>query len=346
MIMKRYIVDKERKIILKETSRTLYLSISILPAYVKYMLANGYLICRALDSIVDCKKIDNGKKKDFLSYMYNIFEKKFDYSRITELVDIKHLVKSEHTLLKKLPYIIEKIYKETTEEDKKLFRFLVKGVIRGMLYDIKYFPGNEMGFIPSYSDLVNYARLIGGVPALFWYRVYLNYRDDIFTDNVMLAAYRVGTALQMTNILKDIFDDLRNNRCYIPREYLEENNIKYSQLFNPSMIEKILPFIHSLTLSCVEMFDESEMLISSIKPDEFKLKLALIWPVYWALDSLYLVVNSNPLEKRIKIPRKKIYSTIFSAPKIFFSNESFKRGYRFRREILLLSVKSDSVFEV
>ena len=70
------VLDADLKRILKNVSRTLYLSINILPAKVRASMALGYLLCRALDTVTDCLGPGNAVKRDILALSRLLGDKK------------------------------------------------------------------------------------------------------------------------------------------------------------------------------------------------------------------------------------------------------------------------------
>ena len=52
------------------------------------------------------------------------------------------------------------------------------------------------------------------------------------------------------------------------------------------------------------------------------------------------VRQNMTISRRPKISRRRIYSTIMATPPLLVSNMAFARGYRFRRETLMLSMES------
>ena len=337
--MNKYVIAKDINSILKHTSRTFYFSFSILPSYIRYMLSSAYLIARAMDSVIDSKNIKLNVKNEFLDSFSDIYDKDFREKLLSIKKDIIiHLNGWEKELIDKFDYIFYKLLENMDEEDRKNLKFLICGISKGMRMDISFFGDSaDINSFKTYKDLMKYSNLIGGVPAIYWYRVYLKYNNNIFRNNVVKSAYRIGTALQLTNILKDMSTDLKNGRCYIPQEFLLKARLKKEELLDYHNIERVREFINSVILTCVDYFDEAETFIDSIKSTEISLKLALIWPVYWAMDSLYLVSIKNPLKNRIKISRFNVYRTLAKSP-LLISSLSFHNGYRFRRETLILSI--------
>lgn len=337
--MNKYVIAKDINSILKHTSRTFYFSFSILPSYIRYMLSSAYLIARAMDSVIDSKNIKLNVKNEFLVSFSDIYDKDFREKLLSIKKDIIiHLNGWEKVLIDKFDYIFYKLLENMDEEDRKNLKFLICGISKGMRMDLSFFGDSaDINSFKTYKDLMKYSNLIGGVPAIYWYRVYLKYNNNIFRNNVVKSAYRIGTALQLTNILKDMSTDLKNGRCYIPQEFLLKARLKKEELLDYHNIERVREFINSVILTCVDYFDEAETFIDSIKSTEISLKLALIWPVYWAMDSLYLVSIKNPLKNRIKISRFNVYKTLAKSP-LLISSLSFHNGYRFRRETLILSI--------
>lgn len=325
-------------LLLKKTSRTLNLSFSILPPYVRYMLSYGYLIARAMDSVVDETIIDNKLKIQFLNAIKkSIYEKSTKYFPYEFKKDVSvNLTQYHKNLVMQIDDIIEYFKSQLSTHDIRIFNKLISGLVKGMLIDIE---GFSDGCISNLKTLDMYASLIGGIPALYWYDVYRRYNPSVFKSNLYSSAYRIGKALQYTNILKDMHEDIKRNRCYIPLNYLEDKGLTLSDLNNPSNISRIRDFIRSVIIICVDYFDESEKFISSIDSSAFTLKLSLIWPIYWAMDTLHLISTSNPLKSKIKISKITLYKTLLKSPALL-SNSVFSQGYRFRREILMFSINS------
>ncbi|MCX7905666.1 MAG: squalene/phytoene synthase family protein [Elusimicrobiales bacterium] len=325
-------------LLLKKTSRTLNFSFIIMPPYIRYMLSYGYLVARAMDSVVDNSSLDNKIKFKFIEAVKDfVFEDSLNFFSYNFLKDLtQNMNKYESELVINLGEIIKYFKSNVSFYDISIFKKLICSLFKGMSIDIFDF---KDGCIENMQILDRYVSLIGGMPAIYWYNVYKTYKPSIFKINLYSSAYRIGKALQYTNILKDLSEDIYKGRCYIPSSYLREKNINIEELKNPLSICKIKDFIKSIMIICVDFFDESEKLISAIDSSEFTLKLSLIWPIYWAMDTLQLVYEKNPLKSKIKISKFSVYKTLIKSP-FLLSNSVFSQGYRFRREVLMLSLNS------
>ncbi len=74
---------------------------------------------------------------------------------------------------------------------------------------------------PDLKTFNDYCRGVAGVPGNLSLRIF-GCED---TDLIENLATTLGNALQITNILRDVKDDAKDNRLYIPREFLQKAGI-------------------------------------------------------------------------------------------------------------------------
>jgi len=339
---------RDLKNILKAVSRTLYLSLNILPEPLRTSLALGYLVARAMDTVADCPGIDAGAKREILG-LFRGLEDKTNAARLAELIERAARSvpdKKEKTLLSKFEKIAA-FYAALPEQEFSQLKALVNGVAGGMEMDLDAFPPSGAADVAAFrteDDLKKYCALIGGEPGVFWARLY---REHIRRCNINSGqlpseadAALIGSALQITNILKDMSADLRIGRCYLPQSDLDGIALKPGDLLEPGNMARLRPVVYKWISWAVDQLDLSESFLASIPKTEPALRAAFIWPVYWAMDTLQEIAKANLLEPsgRPKIKRSRIYSTIASTPSLLLSNTAFARGYRFRRETLIVQI--------
>jgi len=181
------LVDGELKGILKNVSRTLYLSINILPAKVRASMALGYLFCRALDTVTDCPGPDNALKRDILALARRLGDQKI-YSELFEKIK-QVAVSVTHSGEKKLLLKFDKllaVYLKFPESDRAPIDFICDGVARGMEMDIGTFAGPGLAAFRTEEELKKYCGYIGGVPGVFWARLY---RETIRQNNARTVKF-------------------------------------------------------------------------------------------------------------------------------------------------------------
>ena len=105
-------------------------------------------------------------------------------------------------------------------------------------------------------------------------------------------------------------------------------------------MERLRPIVYKWIAWAIGHLDLSEKFLSSIPKTDMALRAAFIWPVYWAMDTLQEISKVNLLDPSCcpKIKRSQIYSTIAATPPLLLSNTAFARGYRFRRETLIVQI--------
>ncbi|MHB0995887.1 MAG: phytoene/squalene synthase family protein [Elusimicrobiales bacterium] len=340
----RRVLAGEIKAILKNTSRTLYLSVNILPEPARTLMGMGYLLCRTMDTVTDTPGVAAAEKLELIDLLRRIGQRGTErlgerVSRLARLAPSR----GERDLLLKF-YKVADLYSRFSAEDREFFTALLAGVGEGMEADVRSFPEGRLTALKAPADLENYCAHMGGAPGVFWARLY---RAAIRRSAPSATQFpsesdagMIGSALQMTNILKDLAADLRLGRCYIPQEDLAARGLKPQDLLNPGAMPKLREITARWTAWAVDRLDQCEAFVAAIPKTELALRAAVIWPVYWAMDTLEDAAHSNLLDPadRPRVGRGRIYATIAGTPPLLLSNTAFARGYRFRRETLIISI--------
>ena len=127
-------------------------------------------------------------------------------------------------------------------------------------------------------------------------------------ERTKLFAEALGYALQFTNILRDVVDDIvSHNRVYIPSEELKAFGVKADDLRNPSKNPNCKKLFEFLYFRAKHFFNKSRRLIA--EEDRKALTPAFImWAIYEKILDTLKERNFNITEKPIKISKaKKIY---------------------------------------
>ena len=237
-----------------------------------------YAFCREIDDIVDeCSDMALAKVK--LSWWKNEVEKNFDSS-------------SNHPVLRALSSPIKKYSLQKTD-------FLE--IIDGVAMDTNHEPFKDWNDLDIYCDKVAGAvgrlssRVFGGVD-----------------DQIIQYASILGRACQYTNIIRDIAEDLRKNRCYLPITLLKKYEINSSQ----QIFENNLKF----TNMCSEMAKINHGLYNlafKILPKEkYKEQRAgiVMGVVYRTLLRKIEHSNFNVKERKVSLhPFKKFWSAWYAS---------------------------------
>ncbi len=182
--------------------------------------------------------------------------------------------------------------------------------------DLSTFPGAsvaDLTALKTLDDLDRYTYHVAGCVGEFWTSLMCAHRKALGNWDIHQMSevgVRFGKGLQLTNIVKDIAHDLQKGRCYIPEMMLNEAGLRPSDLLDQNNLPRFRPVLSKLIRLAVEHLDQGWLYTMSIPRREARLRLACMWPILSAGESLKLVMNStdllNPAVK-VKIPRSKVY---------------------------------------
>jgi farnesyl-diphosphate farnesyltransferase len=119
---------------------------------------------------------------------------------------------------------------------------------------------------------------------------------------------RFGKGLQLVNILRDLPTDLRQGRCYLPRERLEQAGLAPAQLLDPATEPRLRPLYNQLLDVAEEHLSAGWRYTNTLPRSCFRVRLACAWPVLIGLQTLGQLRTGNMLDpqKRIKISRRAV----------------------------------------
>ena len=183
----------EVKKIVKKSGSSFFWGMNILDSERKRAMFSIYAFCRIVDDIADeikNKRLKIEKLKSWKKKINNIFESK----------------KLKSSIEKELKIAVEKFQLERLD-----FYAIIDGMMMDAKSDIK-FPKKKN--LELYCDRVAVA--VG----------YLSIRIFGLSEKGKKYAFYLGRALQLTNIVRDFYEDLQRGRCYIASEYLSIYGVK------------------------------------------------------------------------------------------------------------------------
>jgi farnesyl-diphosphate farnesyltransferase len=332
--------------ILKNTSRSLYLSIRIMPKPFRELFSLGYLLCRAADSIADTKVVKDELKLKYVLKFPDLLDnenyRKEAFPRLIDAISKDQSLRHEAKLIEHLNDCLV-AFDGLEDKKKEIIREVVESVCKGMETDLRYFPtdSKKLKCLENERDLENYCSLIGGGPGAFWAK---SLQTCSFAQNADQSwidiAKDIGSALQITNILRDIAHDIEINRCYIPYGDLNLDNATPSKMPELSEFKKATK---KWIYWAIEKLNDSEKFIDKIPKKHFTLRLATIWPIFWCMDTLNEIANADnilDINKKVKISRSKVYWTMLTTSLRGASDKCYLEGLLGRLNCLRYSLSS------
>jgi len=302
--------------LLERTSRSFYPTLKYLPKKIRGQIGLLYLMARVADTIADSKHGET-------SFLQNLLEQYNDVaqgrsSTLPDFIELAKIQQNEHEaeLLRNVDDVLNglEVYEAA---DRSIILECLDVIVGGQLLDLQRFgPANEGGQISSLKsneELDDYAYRVAGCVGVFWSKMSLEHvislpsekQDEFFEKGI-----RFGKALQMINILRDIPEDLRFGRCYIPGEELARFGMKPEDLLDHSNIERFRPLYDEYLEITNNHLDAAIEYIGMLPDGQFRLKASCMLPVLVGQRTVTLLRTGNILnsDDKIKVTRNEMKS--------------------------------------
>ena len=317
--------------LLKNTSRSLYLSVQLLPRAMRPAFSVAYLLCRYADTIADTALLPAPRRLYWITRFPSIIETQ-PTEEITQLArEIEGGSDNpyEKILIQNLRPCLD-AFNQISDEQKPFILEVARAVCDGMKIDLQAFPHEKNTSVVAFRaahELENYCRLMGGRPGKFWSQLICQ-TTQIPTDKETFfeLGQRVGDALQIVNILRDLPKDLQIGRCYFPQEDLQKAGLTPTDLLDAKNSARFEPVKQKWISWGLARLQDGKKYFSLLPKTQPGQRAAVAWPVLWAADTLHKIAQEPELlnaQKRVKIPRSTIYLTMLCTPPIWLSNRIF-----------------------
>ncbi|MDB3969187.1 squalene/phytoene synthase family protein [Candidatus Pelagibacter ubique] len=258
-----------------------------LPKNIYEKCSSLYDFCRTIDNIADNKNELSIKKKNLLIFKNDFINKNFD----------NLIIKNMWILM----------------EENKISIKIVEDLFDGIESDL-----NEVVKFNKKKELLIYSYRVAGTVGLMMAKIL-----GVQNKNSMKSAIDLGIAMQLTNISRDVIEDMNNNRFYINHDFETIKN----------------------TLSMADLFYESSF--ASIKEIPFRFRFAILVArrIYRKIGAKILqkenIYNYNRSRKIYVANLGKLYQTFLSILdliKLIFINE---KNHLRNKEHLLINEEID-----
>jgi farnesyl-diphosphate farnesyltransferase len=312
--------------LLKNVSRSFYLTLRVLPAGLREPIGLAYLLARAADTIADTSVIPPEHRVELLLSLRAQVNGVADQSRLARIesdVAGQQADSHEHALLASIKPMLA-LLDALDDGDRAAVRHIVTTLTKGMEFDLRTFPDERSGRLAALDtadELDHYTYLVAGCVGEFWTTITHAHRPEVqHWDLARMSqrGVRFGKALQLTNILRDCGKDLRIGRCYVPAELLEPLGLRAEDLLQPGASRDAKPLLFDLVRRTLDHYREAADYTLAIPRRCVRLRLACLWPILIGLETLLLLVRNvawlDPA-RASKISRNDVYRlTALSLP--------------------------------
>lgn len=215
--------------ILQGVSRTFALTIPQLPAGLDRAVSNAYLLCRIADTIEDDAGLPFDDKRSFAARFIAIVEgaeaaEPFATELAPRLAD--HATAAERELIAETARVIR-----ITHSLNPRVRAAMARCVRIMSDGMVYYQGQEtLDGVDDQPAMDRYCYYVAGVVGEMLTALFVDHCPALAAreTEMMHLAVSFGEGLQMTNILKDIWDDRARGACWLPRDLFAAKGVTLS----------------------------------------------------------------------------------------------------------------------
>lgn len=331
--------------LLKQVSRSFYLSLAILPRPLREPLGLAYLLARAADTVADTRLCARQERLAHLDTLRRAYAGgPADLGVVVRACAPHQPLAVERVLLERAGEAVARL-RALPLADRDQVRAVLATLTSGMVFDLTRFPGEDVGSLAALDtleELDHYIYLVAGCVGPFWTALHVAHRPRLRhwdLTEMSEKGVRFGKALQMTNVLRDVPSDLVHGRCYLPASELAGLGLAPKDLLEPASAAHALPVYRRLLGRTLEHYDVAWRYTLAIPRLEWRMRLACVWPLLIGLATLAeLAVHANPLAATspIKISRGAVRALVARSLVTVWSDHALARAAARMRERIRL----------
>lgn len=204
---------------LQGVSRTFALTIPALPKELCRVVGNAYLLCRIADTVEDEADLTAAQKRYFSEYFVRVLSSEAsaaDFAQELHPLLSSHTLDAERDLICNAPRVIR-----VTESFNEVQRNALRRCVRIMSHGMAEFQENKnSNGLKDLSHLDRYCYHVAGVVGEMLTELFCDQVKEVreHRETLLRLGVSFGQGLQMTNILKDIWEDRERGACWLPQD--------------------------------------------------------------------------------------------------------------------------------
>ena len=217
--------------ILPHVSRTFALTIPQLPEALRTPVTNAYLLCRIADTIEDETTVSAAATLGLLHRFVAVLSGREEAGTLTpDLLPAlsERTLPAERDLALNMGRVV-RVTRTLSEPQRLAIQRCVELMCSGMH---QFQQTASVRGLPELGDLNDYCYYVAGVVGQMLTELFCAYSPVIAQRRSALHELDVsfGQGLQMTNILKDVWEDRSRGACWLPQEVFTRQGLELGQL--------------------------------------------------------------------------------------------------------------------
>ena len=257
-------MNKNSDYSIKTRAKTFYFASFFFNKEIRQEISTLYIFCRYVDDISDSGNL-------------NKFRAKQKLKNITK--DLKKL-ESKDIIVKKFIRLMKK---------KKIQIRTPIMLINGVMQDL----GKVQ--LKNLEELIIYSYKVAGTVGLMICNIL-----EVNNKDLKFKGIQLGIAMQITNIIRDIDEDLKRNRIYFPLDYLTIKKNKPKQILNDTELQK------EFSKNIERLKDLSDLIYTNSRIGIYKLPIRFRLPIALA-SKLYQGIGLKIKKHQYNVWNKRHY---------------------------------------
>jgi farnesyl-diphosphate farnesyltransferase len=297
----------------------------VLPDALAVVMTNAYLLCRIADTIEDDPGLTHDQKSQFHARFVGVVKGTHDaeeFARDLAPLLSERVLPAEHELVRNTPAVIRVTNGCSTDERAALTR-CVSIMCRGMP---EFQRNKSLRGLEDLDELAEYCYYVAGVVGEMCTELFCLHCPDLAPKraSMLRMAVSFGQGLQMTNILKDIWDDRQAGACWLPRSVFGGRDLEKLELWHtePAFREGLFELIgvghahlrNALEYTCL------------IPKRETGIRRFCLWAIGLAVLTLRNI-HRHPTYRsgnEVKVSRRTVKATVLTTNLTLMSNRALR----------------------
>jgi farnesyl-diphosphate farnesyltransferase len=329
--------------ILPGVSRTFALTIPVLPERLAVVMTNAYLLCRLADTIEDDPGLDHAQKSQFHERFVGVVESGAGADAFAADL-LPHLsartLPAEKDLVANVAAVVRLLHGFSAEQRAALTR-CVRIMCAGMP---EFQRASSRRGLKDFEELGSYCYYVAGVVGEMCTQLFVLHCPELEErrDELMRLAVSFGQGLQMTNILKDVWDDRQANACWWPRSVFTEGTLEHLDERHTTAdfragLNELIGVAHAHLRNALEY-------TCLIPKRETGIRRFCLWAIGLAVLTLRKLHRHPTFSSgaEVKVSRRTVKATVFATNLTLMSNRALRMIFEHAADGLPLADLADS----
>jgi farnesyl-diphosphate farnesyltransferase len=299
--------------ILQHVSRTFALTIPQLPPELSPVVSNAYLLCRIADTIEDEAALSVEEKRRFSEAFICVLggaEAPEEFAAELHPLLTGSTLDPERELILNTPRVVRLAHGFSDRQRAALER-CVRIMSRGMA---EFQQNATLDGLDDLRHLDRYCYHVAGVVGEMLTELFCAYSPDIDKnrDTLLDLAVSFGQGLQMTNILKDVWEDRHRGACWLPRDVFQNAGFDVSGLEISTRDAGFSRGLEEL-IGITKLHLENALAYTLLMPrEETGIRRFCLWALGMAVLTLRKIYSrlDYTAGRQVKISRRSVKATI------------------------------------